>query len=99
MATQPARKTMAPKRKGKKQRQLVSFEFEGFEGDFTLPALANLPLGVASALTNGDVQRLIEFIRDATSEDMAAAVEAIEGDETEAFMQAWSDASGVDSGK
>lgn len=95
----PARKSMGPKRVGKKQRQMVSFELDGFEGEFTLPKLANLPLGVAAALTDGDLPKLLEFIGETASEENREAVGEIEGDEIEGFMAAWSVASGVEAGK
>ena len=93
-----ARKSMAPKRKGEKQYSLVSFELEGFDGEFTLPKLDSLPLGVASALQAGDISRLLTFIEQ-TAPDMAEVVNDLSGDEAEAFMAQWSEASGVDAGK
>ena len=58
----PAKKTMGPKRRNKKQYSMVSFELEAFEGEFTLPKLGSLPLGVASALQGGDGSKLMKFL-------------------------------------
>lgn len=93
-----ARKSMAPKRKGKKQYPMVTFPFADFDGEFTLPQLDSLPLGVAAALRDGDIARLIAFIKD-TAPECAEAVEDLSGDEAGAFMESWGDASGVESGK
>lgn len=94
MAT-PAKKSMGPKRKGKKQYPMVAFEFDGFEGEFTLPKLDVLPLGVAAALSDGELSRLISFLHE-YAEDSADAFEDIASDEMESFMDAWSKASGVE---
>lgn len=97
-AKKPAKKTMGPKRKNKKQYPMVSFELEEFEGEFTLPKLDALPFGVASALQSGNGAKLVAFLTDYAPES-AAAVEDLGGDEVEGFMQAWGNASGTDLGK
>jgi len=96
MAT--AKKSMAPKRRGKKQYPLVSFELEGFEGEFTLPKLDALPMGVAAALNDSDLSKLLKFLNDNAPES-AEAVEDLGGDEFGELMKKWSDASGVEAGK
>ena len=93
-----AKKTIGPKRKGKKQYQLVSFELEQFEGEFTLPKLDSLPFGVAASLQGGDGSKLVKFLGEYAPES-AEAVEDLAGDEIEEFMSAWGKASGVDTGK
>ena len=93
-----AKKSMAPKRVGKKQYPLVSFEFEGFEGEFTLPKLDSLPLGVAADLNAGGIGKLMSFL-EKNAPDSAEAVEDLSGEEAEQFMQAWGSASGVEAGK
>lgn len=93
-----AKKSMAPKRKGQKQYPLVSFEFEGFEGDFVLPKLDALPLGVAADLSSGGIGKLMAFL-EKNAPDSAGAVEDLSGEEAELFMQAWGNASGVEAGK
>lgn len=93
-----AKKSMAPRRKNRKQYSMVSFEFEDFEGEFTLPKLDSLPLGVASALQNNNGGKLMSFLAE-YAPDSAEAVESLSGDEVEGFMKTWGDASGVDSGK
>lgn len=92
-----AKKSMAPKRKGKKQFALVTFEFSDFEGEFTLPKLDTLPLGVAAGLREGDLSKLLKFI-ETNAPDCLDAVEDLSGDEAGEFMEAWSKASGIDGG-
>ena len=94
----PAKKSMGPKRKGKKQYPMVSFELDEFEGEFTLPKLDLLPFGVASALQSGNGGKLVEFLAKYAPES-AEAVEDLAGDEVEGFMRAWGGASGVDTGE
>lgn len=96
MAT--AKKSMAPKRKGKKQYPMVTFEFEGFEGEFTLPQLDSLPLGVASAMNDSDVSKLMKFLHEYAPES-ASAVDELSGEEVGDFMKAWADSSGAEPGK
>lgn len=91
-------KSMGPKRKGKKQYAMVSFELEQFEGEFTLPKLDDLPFGVAAALQGGDGSKLVKFLSEYAPES-AEAVEDLAGDEIEGLMKAWGDASGVKPGK
>ena len=93
-----ARKSIAPRRKGQKQYPLVSFEFEGFEGEFTLPKLDALPLGVAADLNAGGIGKLMAFL-EKNAPESAEAVEDLSGEEAEQFMQAWGSASGVEAGK
>lgn len=94
----PAKKTMAPRRKGRKQYALVSFELEQFEGEFTLPKMDTLPLGVASGLQSGSSAPLMKFLAEYAPESVGA-VEELASDEVEDFMKAWGDASGVKSGE
>ena len=93
-----AKKTMSPKRKSKKQYSMVSFELDAFEGEFTLPKLGGLPLGVASALQGGDASKLMKFLAEYAPESVGA-VEDLSDDEVEEFMKAWGDASGVQPGE
>lgn len=83
-----------PKRKVAKKYTMVNFEVDGFEGEFVLPKLDSLPLGVASAVNDGDIFRLLQFIEE-TAPDMVDAVESLSGEEFEGFISAWSDGSGV----
>lgn len=96
MAT--AKKSMSPKRKGKKQYAMVTFEFEGFDGEFTLPKLDSLPLGVAAAMNDSDVSKLMKFLYNNAPES-ADAVDELSGEEVGEFMQAWAEASGAEPGK
>lgn len=106
MATNiPAKKSMGPKRKGKKQFSMVTFELEGFEGDFTIPNLKHMPLGALDAEGEAEAMRsVLRFLR-ASAPDVAPVLdpddpEAMDGSEfSELFMPAWQKASGVDSGK
>ena len=96
--SKPAKKTIGPKRRGKKQYAMVSFELEQFEGEFTLPKLDSLPFGVAAALQNGNGGKLVAFLEKYAPES-AEAVEDLDGDEVEGFMKAWGNASGVKTGE
>lgn len=93
-----AKKTMGPRRKGKKMYSMVSFELDQFEGEFTLPKLDTLPFGVASALQSGNGGKLVSFLSE-YAPDSAEAVEDLGGEEVEDFMKAWGKASGTDLGK
>ena len=95
----PAKKTMGPKRKGKKQYSMVDVKLTGWDGAFRLPKLDFIPLGVSSALSEGDVIKLIAFLHDNTDPETAAAVDDLGGDEAEELMESWAKASGVDLGK
>lgn len=94
----PAKKTMGPKRKGKKQYAQVTFPFEGFEGEFTLPKLGSVPIGVLSALDSGETEKFTKFLDDYAPGTSEAFMD-LGGDELSDFMKAWSDASGDDTGK
>ena len=94
-ATSPKKK---PVRKMKKQFEMVTFPLEGWEGDFSLPKLDLLPLGVAADLNDGNVFALIDFL-EANSPESTAAVKELSGDEIGDFMDAWGAASGADLGE
>lgn len=96
--SKPAKKSIGPKRKGKKQYAMVAFEIDAFEGEFTLPKLDSLPFGVASALQSGNGSKLVAFLTEYAPES-AEAVEDLGGDEIEEFMKAWGNASGVNTGE
>lgn len=93
-----AKKSMGPKRRGKKQYAMVSFELDQFEGEFTLPKLDTLPFGVASALQSGNGGKLVAFLTE-YAPDSAEAVEDLGGEEVEDFMKAWGKASGTSLGE
>ncbi|MDN6460647.1 MAG: hypothetical protein L0J94_03300 [Corynebacterium flavescens] len=93
-----AKKSMGPKRRGKKQYAMVSFELDQFEGEFTLPKLDTLPFGVASALQSGNGGKLVSFLSE-YAPDSAEAVEDLGGEEVEDFMKAWGKASGTSLGE
>lgn len=96
--TTPAKLSKAPKRKGKKQYTLVSFELDGWDGEFTLPKLEQVPLGIVAALNKGDLFTLLDFLNSSAPES-AEAVGDFSGDELEALLDAWAKASGTDLGK
>lgn len=95
MAT--AKKSMSPKRKGKKQYTLLHFEIEGFEGEFTAPPVQGV-MGrprVITALQGGDFGPALEILADydkPTSEVFAD----MDDEEQQLFFEAWSKASGVE---
>lgn len=88
----------APRRKGAKQYTLVTFALDGWDGEFSLPKLDQMPVGVIGALNNGDLFKLIDFLTKNAPES-AEAIEDFSGDELESLLTAWSDASGADLGK
>ena len=93
-----SKKFKAPKRKGKKQYTMVPFELEEFEGEFVLPQLDQLPLGVAAGLSDGDILGLVKFL-DVNAPECAEAIRDLGGSEVEELLQKWGDASGADMGK
>ncbi|QUL79926.1 hypothetical protein [Brevibacterium sp. SMBL_HHYL_HB1] len=90
-----AKKSMAPRRKGKKQYSMVSFELDGFEGEFTMPKIDQMPLGVGRKFENGDIDALMDFLYE-YAEDSAPVVDDLSGEEVQDFMTAWAKASGVE---
>lgn len=93
-----AKKSMAPKRKGKRQYPLVTFEMEGFDGEFTLPKIDTLPMKVQRALPKNDMDPLMEILEE-VSPGMEEAFDDLAGDEVETFFSHWTKASGVEQGK
>lgn len=83
-----------PKRKNSRKIETVTFEIDGFDGAFTVPSMKSLTLGVQRKLQSGDINPTVEALG-----DYAAVVDDMDGDEIEAFMAAWLDASEVDLGK
>lgn len=84
-----------PKRKKAKGKMpTVTFEVEGWEGDFTVPDLSALPVGVQRKLTSGDINPLVDSLG-----EFAAVVDDMDNDEVQEFMEAWGKASNVDMGK
>lgn len=94
-----AKKTMGPKRKGKKQYSLVTFPFEPFEGDFTLPKVDSLPLGILAALDDGDLAKFLGFLKEYAPDSVEAVADISPDDEMQDFMAAWSKASGAETPK
>lgn len=90
-----AKKIMAPKRKGKKQYTMVQFGMEGFEGEFTMPKIELLTLGVSRSFGDGDINALMNFLYEYAPES-APVVDDLAGDEVQEFMTEWSKASGVE---
>lgn len=90
-----AKKSIGPKRRNKKQYSLVSFELDGFEGEFTMPKIDQLPLGVSRSFGDGNVNTLMEFLYEYAPES-APVVDDLAGEEVQQFMDEWAKASGVD---
>ena len=86
--------TKLPKRKAEKKVELVTFELEGFDGAFEVPSMKGLTLGVQRKLQAGDINPMIEALG-----DYAEVVDDMTDEEVGQFMEAWSEASEVDSGK
>jgi hypothetical protein len=93
-----AKKSMGPKRKGKKQYSLVTFKFEPFEGEFTMPKLGGVPIGILSALDEGEMAKFRKFL-DEYAPGTSEAFMDMDSDELGDFMKEWSEASGDDTGK
>lgn len=98
-AQTPAKKSMGPKRKGAKQYALVTFEFDLFEGEFTLPKIDTLPLGILAALDDGDLSKFLKFLKKYAPDSVEAVAELSPDDELQDFMAAWSKASGAETPK
>lgn len=90
-----AKKSMGPKRKGKKQYSMVSFTLDEFDGEFTMPKIDLLPLGVSRSFGDGDINALMSFLYEHAPES-APAVDELSGEEVQEFMTKWADASGVE---
>lgn len=88
-----AKKSMGPKRKGKKQYSQVTFPFEGFEGDFTLPKISTIPIGVLAGLDEGEMAKFGKFL-DEYAPGTSEAFLDLDSDELGDFMKAWSEAGG-----
>src|SRR5690625_6448057 len=66
-ATAPKKRKVS--RKNEKQYSIVKFELPQFDGEFQLPDLKHLPLRVMTALNKGDLEVLIDWLREAKVHD------------------------------
>lgn len=97
MATAP--KSKAPKRKGKKQYTLVTFEHSAFEGEFQIPSIKEIPIRVQRGISSQDLGPLIAFFEE-YAPNAAEPFDDLSGeDESEEFFSKWAKASGADLGK
>lgn len=97
-ATAPKKRKVS--RKQAKQYTLVAFELPQFDGSFELPDLKHLPLRVMTALNKGDLEVLIDWLRDAkVHDDYLEALLDLGQDEIEEFIDLWGKGSSVDAPK
>ncbi|MGO2634434.1 MAG: hypothetical protein ACTH9H_11865 [Galactobacter sp.] len=90
------------KRKGKKQYTLVTFSFSDEFDEVTLPSLKQFPPAVLQSMADGtdEMQAFLNNLNPGLGDIFSTDPElALDADETEALLTAWSDASGVDQGK
>lgn len=84
-------------RKSPKIYQFVTFTSELFDGEFTLPKIAHMPLRVIAALDNGDMGVITQWLKEADADDEAiSAFLDLSQDEAEEFMAAWGAGQPVD---
>lgn len=75
----------------------VQFEFELFDGQFVLPSMDAMPLGVVADLNEGDLSVLFDWVlANDGGDDAVEAIRSLTRDEFRDFRKAWGDASGVD---
>lgn len=87
------------KRKTQKRYPRVVFSQELFEGEFDLPKVDSIPMGVIAGLSEGNLGKVFTFLEDNASEDAVEAISSLGQDEFQDFFEAWSNASGVDGPK
>lgn len=91
-------KKNAPKRKVAKRYPRVQFTHELFDGEFDLPKMDSMPLGVVTGIGSGDLGKLIDFLHEYATDEVEA-IESLGSDEMESFFEAWGNASGVEAPK
>ena len=97
-ATAPKKRKVS--RKNEKQYSIVKFELPQFDGEFQLPDLKHLPLRVMTALNKGDLEVLIDWLREAkVHDDYLEALLDLGQDEVEEFIDTWGKGSSVDAPK
>lgn len=97
-ATTPKKRKVS--RKTQKQYTIVKFELPQFDGAFELPDLKHLPLRVMTALNKGDLEKLVDWLREAeVHEDYLDALLDLGQDEVEEFIDLWGKGSSVDAPK
>ena len=84
-------------RKSKKQYKMVTFESSIFEGEFTLPALEQMPNHVPRALSGADIEGKLPAWLDAAGVESEAieVIGTLDSEEFGTFMEEWGKASEV----
>lgn len=87
----PVSKSRKGGRSTKKQYPFVKFEFEGFNDPFEFPGFDQMPVRVAIAVPNGEIDTLIAWLQEAGVDKTALAdFMDLSQNEVEAFTEAWS---------
>lgn len=88
MATSKKRKYQ---RRETKQYTYVEFDTEMFEDRFKLPDQKHMNLGLVAALNDGNIGKLVEWLRSAqVDEDALEAIQSLEQGEVQSFIESWS---------
>lgn len=88
MATKTQKKKHT--RKTRKRYELVTFESSLFDGEFTLPNQAQMPLGVVEGVQSGAIGKMTAWLEAAGTEDADIdAFRELSGEELETFIREW----------
>ena len=91
------KKTARITRKEPAKPRMVQFEFDLFDGEFVLPSMDAMPLGVVADLNDGDLSVLFDWVlANDGGDDAVEAIRSLARDEFRDFRKAWGGASGVD---
>lgn len=98
-ASTPAKKTTKPVRKNAKKYDLVSFSLDSFEGEFQLPVMTQLPVSLMRKSQSEEGLFLLQGWMSENAPECAEALDDLDAEEFGELVEAWSEASGADSGK
>lgn len=73
-------------------------EVYGDDEEFDLPTMRQMPLGVERSMRT-DPEKFLSWIIEHSTKEEAEAIDALVGDESITFMEAWRKASGAAAGK
>lgn len=91
-----------PKRKTPKKTKMVTFSLPDYDSPFTLPSMKSVKQKEGKHMSRDQDAGFAEWLErtmGADAAEMLAFLDDMEADESEVFMGAWQEASGVDLGK
>lgn len=81
---------------GKKQYRMVTFESDLYDAPFTFPDQAHMNLGLVKAINSGDVGKLSAWLlAGGVDPEEVDALDELEQEELEDFIEAWGKGSSV----